>query len=213
MKKLVLAVVTSLACIAAFAQGKVGFVNDSLHLVYWGAGSGSYFGLAVNSDNQPNGLSGIGVNLYMGTSSSQLFLYSSTSFGPLASGPGKWSPLNVQANANPGAPAISSGPVFVDIAVLSTEKPAPNVFDPTVLQTFAANGVSTEFTFTLGTSITYPVLYGPNNLGTWPPGTFNMDQYGVGSRGAIEVRLVPEPSSFAFVVLWGVTMLIFRLCK
>src|ERR1051325_6724991 len=167
MKKAIV-IAVSFLCIAAFAQGKVGFVTDSLHLVYWGPSAGTYFGQAVNSDNKPAGLPGLVANLYMGTSSSQLFLYSGATFGPLASGPGRWSFMNVQANANPttGAPAISSGTVFVDVAVLSTEKPAPNIFDPAAFQTFAANGTSSEFTFILGTSVIYPVLYGPDSGGS-----------------------------------------------
>src|SRR6516225_1039635 len=105
MKKLVLTAVASLACLGAFAQGKIGFVTDSLHLAYWSGGS--LDGTAVNSDNMAPGLAGIGAFLYMGTSSSSLFLYSSTTFGALASGPGKWTLMNAVANANPvtGAPA------------------------------------------------------------------------------------------------------------
>ena len=101
MKKLLVVLSASLVSLAAFAQGKVAFGTDSLHLVCWGDGT------AVNSDNL-HGVSGMAAYLYMGISSSQLFLYSGTTFGPLASGPGKWSLANVQANANPstGAPAI-----------------------------------------------------------------------------------------------------------
>jgi hypothetical protein len=104
----------------------------------------------------------------------------------------------------------SSGTVFVDVAVLSTEKPAPNTFDPASFATFSASGTSTEFTFVLGTSITYPVLYGPNSGGSWAPGTVNMDQYGVGMRGAIVIA--PEPSALALSVL-GVAFLLFRCRK
>src|SRR6266850_3287621 len=95
MKKLVLTAVASLACLAAFAQGKIGFNTDSLHLVYWGRGAGSLAGAAVNLDSMAAGLTGIQVDLYMGTSASQLFLYSSTSFGLLSAGPGKWTSASV----------------------------------------------------------------------------------------------------------------------
>src|SRR5437660_10644987 len=98
MKKLVLTAVASLACLAAFAQGKIGFNTDSLHLVYWA--SGPLAGTAVNSDNMSPGLTGMQVDLYMGTSSSSLFLYSSTTFGAAAAGPGKWTTMSVLANAN-----------------------------------------------------------------------------------------------------------------
>jgi hypothetical protein len=213
MKKLVLTAVASLACLGAFAQGKIGFATDSLHLVYWSGGS--LDGTAVNSDNMAAGIGGIGAYLYMGTSSSQLFLYSSTTFGALASGPGKWSLANVQAvaNATTGAPAIGSGSVFVQIAVLSNEKQAPNTWDAAAFSSFAAHGTTlAPITFTLGTGVTYPVLYGPNSGGTWAAGTQIMDQYGVGSRGAIGV-VVPEPGTFALAGLGAAAMLIFRRRK
>lgn len=216
MKKLVLTAVASLACLGAFAQGKIGFATDSLHLVYWQGGSLN--GTAVNNDNMAAGLTGINVFLYMGTFSFFLFLYSSTTFGPLASGPGKWSLANVAANANAttGAPAISSGSVFVQIAVLSTEKAAPNTFDTAAFDTFAAHGTTVApITFTLGTGVTYPVLTGPNSGGTWAVGTQNLDQYGVGSRGAIGVITapIPEPTSFALAGLGAAALMIFRRRK
>ena len=49
MKKSFIVLIASLFCTAAFAQGKVGFNTDSLHLVYWGPTAGAYFGQAVNS--------------------------------------------------------------------------------------------------------------------------------------------------------------------
>jgi hypothetical protein len=206
MKKSFSVLLASLLSLTAFAQGKIGFVTDSLHLACWPNGQ------AVNDYPGPGpGFPGIAAYLYMGTSSSQLFLYSSASFSPLASGPGKWTLLNVQANANPvtGAPAIPSGSVFVDVAVLTTEKAAPNLFDRAAFQTFEAYGTSVEFSFLLGTSVTYPVLYGPNSQGTWPIGTLNMDQYGTGSRGAIIVEW-PEPGTFALFGVGGVAMMMFR---
>jgi hypothetical protein len=212
MKKLVLTAVASLACLGAFAQGKIGFATDSLHLTYWVGGALN--GSAVNSDNMSPGIGGVAAYLYMGTSSSALSLYSSTTFGALASGPGKWTLMNVAANANAatGAPAIPSGSVFVEIAVLSTEKAAPTTFDAAAFSTFAAHGTSSEITFNLGTSVTYPVLTGPNSGGTWAAGLLNMDQYGAGSRGAIGVA-VPEPATFALAGLGAAAMLIFRRRK
>ena len=203
MKKSFSVLLVSLLSLTAFAQGKIGFVTDSLHLVCWPNGQ------AVNDTNLAAGLPGFAAYLYMGTSSSQLFLYSNASFPPLTSGPGKWTLLNVQANANPvtGAPAIPSGTVFVDVAVLTTEKAAPNLADPASFAGFEAHGVSSLITFNLGTSITYPVLYGAN--GNWPIGTLNMDQYGTGSRGAI-IMTWPEPGTFALFAVGGVAMMMFR---
>jgi len=214
MKKLVLTAVTSFACLAAFAQGKIGFATDSLHLVYWASGAGTNTGNTVNSDSMAPGISGMGAFLYMGTSSSSLFLYSSTTFGALASGPGKWATMNVAANANTVtlAPAIPSGTVFVEVAILSTEKAAPNTFNPASFQTYAAYGTSAEFTFNLGTSVIYPTMTGPNSAGSWLAGTFALPQYGAGSMGAIGVS-VPEPASLALAGLGAAALLIFRRRK
>jgi hypothetical protein len=216
MKKLILTAVASLACLAAFAQGKIGFQTDSLHLVYYGGpGAGTNSGGAVNSDSLAPGLTGLAVDLYMGTSSSQLFLYSSTTFGATAAGPGKWTGASVQANANPttGAPAILGGtPVFVEVQVRDTSKLAPFIFTGDGAG-FLAYGTSAEFNFTLGGSITYPVMWGAN--GNWAAGTWPMDQYGTGSRGAIlmNVAAVPEPASFALAGMGAAALLIFRRRK
>jgi len=206
MKRLLAVLSISLTTFAVFAQGKIGFNTDSLHLVAWAPG-----GPAVNSDNMPPGLTGLSVDLYMGTSSSQLFLYSSTTFGPLATGPGKWTSASVVAspNAVTGAPGIATGvSAFVEVAVHSTEKAPSNIFDPLALQTFQAYGASVMFNFTLGGPITYPPMWGAN--GNWPAGTWPMDQYGAGSRAAI--IMVPEPSSLSLVGLAAVVFLIFSRC-
>jgi hypothetical protein len=96
--------------------------------------------------------------------------------------------------------------VFVDVALLSTEKVAPNTWDTAAFQSFAACEITTEFSFVLGTGITYPVMYGPN--GNWPIGLINLDQYGTGSRAAFYV--IPEPSAFAFFGVGAAATLLFR---
>lgn len=214
MKKLVLTAVASLACLAAFAQGKIGFQTDSLHLVYWG--NGPLAGSSVNSDNMPTNLVGMSADLYMGTSASQLFLYNSTTFGALAAGPGKWGAASVQANANAttGAINIPGGTtVFVEVQIRSTEQPALNIFDSTAGSHYAAWGATPEFQFILGSSITYPVMWGSQNNGTWPVGTFPLDQYGAGSKGSIAVNLIPEPATATLAGLGAAALLIFRRRK
>jgi len=206
MKKLVLTAVASLACLAAFAQGKIGFNTDSLHLVYWA--SGPLAGAAVNSDSMVPGLTGMQVDLYMGTSSSSLSLISSTTFGTLAAGPGKWTSASVTAPA----PFATGSSVFIDVAVHSTEKAPSTTFDAAALQTFQAYGSSGVFNFTMGGPITYPPMWGANNGGTWAPGTFALPQYGAGSMGAIGVT-VPEPTTAALVGLGAAALLIFRRRK
>src|SRR5215510_5963186 len=100
MKKLLVTLTASCASLAALAQGKISFANDTLHLVYWGPQYGSYAGTAVNSNNIPPGVPGIVADLYMGTSSSTLYLYTRTAFLP-ATSPGRWNQVSLQVNTNP----------------------------------------------------------------------------------------------------------------
>jgi hypothetical protein len=214
MKKLFVVLIASLFCTAAFAQGKVNFLTDTLHLVYWGPTAGTLFGQAVASDNAPSGLAGLAVDLYLGTSSSQLYLYSSATFRPLAPFPGTFSGGTVIANANAatGAPAIPAGTtVFVEVQVHDTSAPPPNIFTG-LPDAFQAYGTSSLFNFTLSSLIAPPILAN-QTAGNWPLGTFNMDQYGAGSLGAIQVNLIPEPTTAALAGLGAAAMLIFRRRK
>jgi hypothetical protein len=220
MKKLVLIAVASLACVAAFAQGRVSFVNDSLHLVYYNvdpALGGPFAGQGVDSAHvTPAGLM---ADLYMGTSSSSLSLYTSTTFG--ASG-GKWSTVSVTANGAAGSgPAIPGGTqVFVVVQVRDQNGvTAPTTWTPGAQPFGTYYGASPEFQFTLGTStLAYPPLYAPGaSLGggfsTWPLGGYNMDNVSPGFRGSIVVSAVPEPTSFALAGLGAAALLIFRRRK
>jgi len=103
MKKVVLTLTASLACFAAFGQGKILFTTDSLHLAYYSSGPNA--GQAITTGNGGGNLM---ADLYLGTSATSLFLYSSTTF---TATPGKWSQLSVLANANAttGAPLFNAG--------------------------------------------------------------------------------------------------------
>ena len=184
--------------------------------MYWGGGA--FNGQGVNSDRMDPAiaaLGGLSVDLYMGTSSSQLFLYSSTTFGTIAAGEGKWTSQSVQAQANAttGAPLINGNTsVFVEVQVRDAAHAAPNIFTGDG-GGYSAYGKSAEFTFLLGGGITYPVMWSQTS-GNWPIGGFNMDNssYGAGARGAIVVN-VPEPTSFALAGLGAAGLLIFRRRK
>lgn len=199
MRKLFSVLAISVASLAAFAQGKISFETDSLHLVYW-----AYSGQPVNDPS-------LAVDLYMGTSSSQLFLYSSTTFSTIAGGEGRWNAASVQATANAttGAPLINGGTtVFVEVQVRDANKTAPGIFTGDSAG-YILYGKSSEFSFLLGSGITYPALWGAN--GNWPVGTFNMDgsSYGTGARGAIAVG-IPEPSKVTLAGLGAAAMLLFH---
>jgi len=207
MKKLVLTVAASVACVAAFAQGKISFQTDSTHLAYYDSTTGSLAGSAVYNANQPVGFT-MAADLYMGSSSSSLFLYSSSTFGAT---PGKWNAVSVQANANgtTGAPALAPGStVFVVTQVRDTSHAAENTLSAAQIAEgnqalgaelgFSYIGLSQEFTFTLGSSVTYPFMY---TATSWSQGSQDLSQYGAGNKGAIAVSAVPEPASFALAGL------------
>jgi hypothetical protein len=198
MKKLLAILTVSLASLAAFAQGKILFGNDSLHLVYytvvWPDDLLSF--QAVDSAHMPPGINFV-ADLYIGTDSSSLSFISSTTF---SSTPGEWNRVSVIV---PGIPGGTS--VFV-IAEIRDDAYPPE----SILSTFPISqgvyGLSQEFTFTLGGSIVYPPMWGLN--GNWPPGTYNLDYYGAGFRGAIAIGIIPEPSNIALFALGSAAMLI-----
>src|SRR5258706_11958837 len=93
MKKILVTLTATLVCLGAFAQGRVTFNNDSLHLVYYTtdptainpadaglAGRGPY------STNSPAGATLI-ADLYAGSNAGSLALVKSTTFtGSFAEG-------------------------------------------------------------------------------------------------------------------------------
>lgn len=197
MKKLVLTLTAlTLVSAGAFAQGKIGFTTDSAHLAYYDPSvGGSLGGTAISSANGAN----LVADLYMGTSSGTLTLYSSTTFSV---SPGKWNSLNVSASN----PFIGGGTsVFVVTQIRNSSSAAPQTLlagdlaNPAQLALqngFSSYGWSQEFTFTLGSSVTFPVMA---TSPTWSAGTFDLSATaGPGTKGAIAVFSVPEPTTLAF---------------
>jgi len=203
MKKLILTVTASLACVAAFAQGKVSFQTDSLHLAYFSAvapGDEALLGQGVSSTSPQSGA--LVADLYVGTSSTALTLVSSTSFSAV---PGKWTSASVTV------PGIAGGTsVFMAAQVRDQSATPASAFTGTRTAGSTYWGASQIFTFTLGSSITYPFMY---TSPTWAAGTFALDQYGAGSKGAIAVSAVPEPASFALAGLGIAALTILRRRK
>jgi len=211
MKKLIVALTTTLACVGAFAQGKISFQNDSLRLAYYSStapGDAALQGQGVSSGaGMPSGVTLV-ADLYMGTSASVLQLYRTTAFSV---SPGKWTATAVSSGF-PGLTPPGGSTVFIVTQIRDQAFAAPATYLGIPFGSYY--GVSEEFQFTLGSAATYPVMWGTS--GTWSPGTFNMDQYGPGSRGAIPVGLVapiPEPTSFALAGLGAAALFILRRRK
>lgn len=192
MKKLSLILAFFLSALVGLAQGRVDFSNDSLHLVYWNPNSlfspPGLAGQIFNPTNTPSGVSFV-ADLYMGTTSASLSLYSTTVFNSLT--PGRWSPVNVVATS-PFIPLGST--VFAVVQVRDQAYAPPSTLTPGTIPAFGIGtyfGYSEEFSFTLGTSgITFTPL-----SGNWPPGNYPLPPYGY---GAIMLTTIPEPATLAF---------------
>jgi len=195
MKKLVLTLTATLACLGAFAQGKIGFQNDSNHLVYFGTSDPTYGGQLVGAGAGPAGVSFM-ADLYIGTVANALSLVASTTFGAV---PGKW---NSQAYTSPNIPTGTR--VFVEAQIRDSNSTPSPIFTGVSLAGYY--GASQEFQFTMGGPITAPVMWGPN--GNWANGS----QALAGGLGAISVS-VPEPASFALAGLGAAMLVIFRRRK
>jgi hypothetical protein len=205
MKKTFLTVAATLACVAAFAQGRVSFTTDSNHLVYYDPSvGGALGGTAVSAGNLPAGVTLV-ADLYMGTSSSSLNLYSSSSFSTT---PGKWNTVLTTANTPPQS--IPGGTqVFIVTQIRDQAFAAPSQWTSATAPFGTYYGVSQEFQFTLGTSsLNYPVMYATGaSLGggfsTWANGTFALDSSaGAGTKGAIAVSslaVTPEPAQWRWL--------------
>jgi len=210
MKRLILTLTASLACVAAFAQGKLSFANDSLHLVYYSSAVGgvraqdsALAGQGVSSATMPVGVTLV-ADLYAGTSSSALAIVSSTSFGAT---------IGRYASVSTLLPFAGGSPEFFQVQVR----------DSTFANAAAAaaggsySGASAIFTTVPGTSIAYNSIVNPNPPAnsTWLAGTYDMSvQSGLaGARGVIIVSTVPEPTSFALAGLGLAAVTIFRRRK
>jgi len=213
MKKVVLTLTASLACLAAFAQGKISFQTDSLHLAYYDpVNGGSAAGNAISTANMPAGTTLV-ADLYMGSTSGSLQLISSTTFSAT---PGKWASASVVAPA----PYTGGSTVFIVAQIRDNGHAAASLLDANLLSTgstyaaalgYSWYGWSQEFQFTLGAGVTYPVMY---NAPGWTQGTQDLSSSaGAGARGAIAVASVPEPTSMVLLGLGSAALLIFRRRK
>jgi hypothetical protein len=183
----------------AFAQGKVQFANDTLHLAFFdGTWAPSEQGPVI-----PTSMPGSTpiADLYMGTSSSLLALVTSAAFNSAT--PGRWNPVNVTA------PFAGGSSVFVVTVVRDGTYAPASTWSPGYFPEFGEYyAASDEFNFTLGNGVSFPALYGAN--GNWAVGANNLDAYGTGWRGAIDITYIPEPSSIALAGIGVAGLRLFR---
>jgi hypothetical protein len=210
MKKTLLTLALVATSVAAFAQGKVTFGNDSNHYFVLGttlpADNGLGGGTTNTAGNTVSGAPGattagplpsgytLVAGLYAGTSSTSLALQSSTTS---LTGTGYLAPGRM-ANRSTLLTVAGGTPVFFRIILVdnvgSVLDPASAV--PGISPNTSYFGYSAIFSFNPGTGLTYPLLV---NAAGW--------------TGNLVVNAVPEPSSFALAGLGMASLLIFRRRK
>jgi hypothetical protein len=213
MKKLILTCTVALACVGAFAQGKVRFVNDSLHLVYFTtdtthllAADQALAGQGTLSNGQGANGQTLAADLWVGTSSSGLTKTATTSFttGGLA---GTFTGANVAMASPFNNPLTYFFQVQVyDAASGSYASASTNsghyYGESTVFQSSASSGAA-YFSIV---QLTTPAS------STWAIGSFDL---GAGNRGAISLQanLIPEPATAALAGLALASVAILRRRK
>jgi hypothetical protein len=198
MKKTLLTLALVTASVAAFAQGKVTFGNDSLHLfVLTDPVAPSDTAGPINVSPLPSGRSLI-AQLYAGTSASSMTLQTSyvldaANWGPT---PGRMVSKGIILSGVPGAQVASFNIVITDVAAAVG---SPFVAGAPVGAMYY--GTTGNFQATPGSSITYPGLVsGTPAASTWAPGN-------------LSVSVVPEPSSMVLAGLGAASLLLFRRRK
>jgi len=210
MKKLIVTSLATLACVAAFAQGKVSFVNDGQHLVYYDPSlvlpqDAALAGQGVSSAAMPSGITLVAdLYTFSGTGAGTLVLTKTTSFSGVA---GKWTTANITATPAPGGQADTFQVQVRDsnFATAAAAEAAGSYF-----------GFSSIFTMSPGSGIPFNsiVNLGTPSFSTWGNGSFDASAFGgAGAHGSIDVQVVPEPATFALAGLGAAALLIFRRRK
>jgi hypothetical protein len=189
MKAHFVAILLLTQAITAWAQTKITFNNDTRHLVYFSLssaylapGDSALAGTLYSGASLGSGES-LAVDLYMGTSSSSLNLAATTVFSSLGLSPWLW----VTKEVVPAVPA--STPYYFQVQVR-------DVLDNTAEDSMNAGhyfGYSTVFSGT-------PTITQYRLTDFWPAGTQDLSAFGSGYRGAIELKVVPEPATLSLAV-------------
>jgi hypothetical protein len=205
MKKLITTLAITAICVGAFAQGKVAFVNDSLHVYYMDPNPlnlrAADVGLAGTRTpllgNLPSGVS-LRADLYAGTSAASLTLVSSTTMSGAV--------LGRQLTSNVTLPIAGGIPQFFQVQIRDS------LFATAALAEAGQSyfGYGTVFTTVPGTGAGYNSIISTiaPALSTWANGTYDL---GTAGFGAIKVgAIVPEPTSMVLAGLGAASLLMFR---
>jgi len=201
MKKTLLTLALVATTVAAFAQGRVTFVNDSSHLFVLGNTLGADAAIGGGGASGTNGaIAGVlpsGVTLiaglYAGTSSTSMTLQSSTT---LLTGAGLLEQGRMSSKVTAMATVPGGVPQWFQIAIWDSAVPSWNLS-----QTYY--GLSPLFQATPSTS----AISAPSIMPGSPANSTLAAQLN------IVVNAVPEPSSFALAGMGLASLLIFRRRK
>lgn len=199
MKMLLCTLLMATTALAAVAQGKVTFVNDSLHTYY--LNPSPHFADSAYA-NQPVPLGGVlpsgvtlRVDLYGGTSLGNLHLYSTTTFSSVV--PGRQNPLNVTLNDLPGGT-----PAYFQVQIRDSSFPSALLS----MEAGSYFGFSSIFTVVPSSTIAFNSIVNPGGSAqsTWAPGPTwdpSAQPDPGGFPGQILILSVPEPSAVCIVSL------------
>lgn len=216
MKKTLLTLTLALVSVGALAQGRINVLNDASSLIVMTTVTGllkandvSMAGQAVgNTVLLPSGIV-LEAGIYGGTSSSSLFLYSTTLLNVAGDPAGYAHPFGValtsQPNGAPNIPGIALGTPFGAATPWFQLKVWDSTY-PTYAAALAANAyvsLSGNALFQMN-----PQTSAIARTPTTPPGPNSS-----WAETPIVVGLVPEPSSFALAGLGAAALMIFRRRK
>lgn len=202
MKKLVVTTLALVACVSAFAQGKVSFGNDSNHLV-------TLFNDPARLPAAWNSLAGLAVPQTGGANAQNMGLLTAELWAGSSAG----SLAMVNSSAGAGQAGFADGRLAnrnVTLAGLAGGTPA--FFQVRIYETAAGSFANAQGgNFLSGESPVFTAVPGailPNSIVL--PGAPSNSTW---ANGPIVLQAAPEPSSFAFLGLGAAAMMILRRRK
>jgi hypothetical protein len=202
MKKLILTTLTSMAAVAAFAQGTVNFVNDGVNLTsppdrFIRFNRGASPGNAYGTNNARAVGTQYAVQLYYGASTA-----AEGSLVPLTAAPAN---LRASTSASSGIWINGGARTFSGVAEGTVLNLQVRVWDINFGATYEAAVANANNSSSVGKSAIFTYLVPPS---TAAPGAFLLANF-----TTFTIDNIPEPASFALAGLGAAALLIFRRRK
>jgi hypothetical protein len=225
MKKLLVTMMASLACVAAFGQGAVNFFLDSNHAIYFTADTSKMIpaDAAATAQGFPVAGSGLYTGQFGGANGSIASLPSGVTFTASLYGGATAGSMTLQTTTEIGAATAEGNIIPATVNNAGVTPGAVWTWDVQITSTSAAGwsyfGESGNFQAAWGVApvqITDATPFAQGGAGsTWANGTFSLVDYPAaegGPLGAIAVYgvAVPEPGTFVLAGLGLAALLVFR---